>query len=110
MILALFRIVAPEGKRRDIVEALEFLKGPTGVSRGCRACRIFQDVENENALTYLEQWETQADLEAHLQSRYFRQLLPLIDMSAEPPEIVFSTFCPVQGMDYVAGVLGEKSR
>ena len=58
MIQASFRIVAPEDKRREILDVLLCLKGPTEVATGCRACRILQDVEDDHVLTYLVQWDT----------------------------------------------------
>jgi quinol monooxygenase YgiN len=101
MIQAYFRVVAPEGKRGEILEVLLSLKGPTEVSHGCRACRILLDAEDENALTYLEQWKTREDLEEHLRSERFRRLLPVIDMSAECPDIQFSAVGDIQGLEYL---------
>ena len=85
MIQASLRLVAPKQKREEILDVLSCLKGPTEVSRGCRACRILQDAEDKNVLTYLVTWETQEELEEHLRSDRFRRLLPYIEMSREPP-------------------------
>ena len=53
MIQASFRIIVPEGKRQEALDVLLCLKGPTEVSRGCRACRVLQDVENDHTLSYV---------------------------------------------------------
>jgi quinol monooxygenase YgiN len=105
MIQESFRIVAPEGKREEILGVLLCLKGPTEVSRGCRGCRIVQDVEDENVLTYIVKWETQEDLEEHLRSERFRRLLPYVEMSTEPPEVTFSTIDQVRGIELLVAVL-----
>ncbi len=105
MIQATFRLVAPDGKRAEILEVLQSVKGPTEVSRGCLACRILQDAEDANILTYLEQWDTREDLEEHLRCERFRRLLPVIDMSLQRPEIQFSTVEDVRGMEYLVAVL-----
>ncbi len=86
------------------------LKGPTEVSRGCRACRIVQDVEDENVLTYIVTWETQEDLEEHLRCERFRRLLPYVEMSREPPEVNFSTIDQVRGMEFLVEVLSSETR
>lgn len=105
MIQASFRIVAPEGKREEIHEVLLCLKGPTEVSRECRACRIMQDVEDDRVLTYLVQWDTEDALEEHLRSERFRRLLPYIEMSVEPPEVDFSTIDRVRGIEFLIAAI-----
>ncbi len=109
MIQASFRIVAPAGKRAEILDVLERLKGPTEVSRGCRACRILQAVENDHVLYLLLQWEFEKDLEAHLRSERFRRLLPYIEMSTEPPQIDFSTIDRVGGVEFLIAALGSQA-
>jgi quinol monooxygenase YgiN len=106
MIQASFRIVAPADKRGEILDVLLRLKGPTEVSRGCRACRILQDVENAQVLYLLLQWESESDLEAHLRSERFRHLLPYIEMSTDPPQIDFSTIDRVGGVEFLVAALG----
>lgn len=108
MIQASFRIVAPAGKREEILDVLLCLKGPTEVSRGCRAYQILQDVEDESVLVCLEQWDTQDDLEEHLRSERFRRLLPYIEMSLEPPEVDFSTMDQVGGVEFLVAAISSR--
>ena len=109
MIQASLRIVAPPGKRAEVLDVLRCLKGPTEASRGCRVCSVLQDVEDERALTYLVQWDTQDDLEEHFRSERFRRLLPYIELSLEPPEIDVSTIDQIGGIKFFVAVLGSKS-
>ncbi len=110
MIQASFRIVAPEGKREEILDVLLCLKGPTEVARGCRACRILQDVEDDHLLTYLVRWDTRAEIEDHLRSERFRRLVPYIEMSLEPPEVDFSTIDKIEGIEFLIDVLSSPLR
>jgi quinol monooxygenase YgiN len=105
MIQASFRLVAPESKRQEFLDVLSCLKGPTEVLAECRACWICQDIEDENSLTYLVQWDDQENLEAHLRSERFRRLLPYIEMSVEPPVVNFGTLDHVRGIEYLVAVL-----
>ena len=110
MIQASLRIVAPEGNREEILGVLSRLKGPTEVLEECRACRIVEDVDDMNVLTYLVTWETQEDLEEHLRSDRFRRLLPYIEMSREPPEVDFSTIEEVRGIEFLVEVLSANTQ
>jgi quinol monooxygenase YgiN len=100
--------VAPPGKRAEILSVLLCLKGPTEVAKGCRACWILQDAEDDHVLTYLVQWDTEQEIEEHLRSERFRRLLPYIEMSVEPPGIGFSTIDQVRGIEFLVAVLGSR--
>jgi quinol monooxygenase YgiN len=108
VIHASFRIVAPAGKRKEVLDVLACLKGPTEVSKGCRACRILQDVDDENVLTYVERWDSIADVEQHVRSERFRRLLPYIEMSVRPPEIEFDAIERVHGIELLLSALGSQ--
>jgi quinol monooxygenase YgiN len=109
MIQASFRLVAPDDKRQEYLTVLLCLKGPTEALLECRACRILQDTEDANVLTYITTWESEASLEEHLRSDRFRRLLPYIEMSREPPEVVFSSIDQVRGIEYMVQVLGART-
>ena len=105
MIQASVHLVAPEGKRAEILDVLRCLRGPTEMAGGCRACRILQDVDDDRAITYLVEWDTERALEEHLRSERFRRLLPYIEMSVEPPEIGFCTIDRVRGIEFLVAAL-----
>jgi quinol monooxygenase YgiN len=104
MIQASLRIVAPAGRRDEIVQTFRSLLEPTEVKHGCLDCRLYQDYADENALTYVEEWETREDFERHVRSDQYRKHLALVDLSAAPPEIKFHTISETSGIDYLATV------
>lgn len=102
------RIVAPAEKIHEVLDVLRRLKGPTAVSKGCRACQVLQDADDEGALTYLAQWDTQEEAEEHFRSERFRRLLPYIEMSVEPPEVEVSSIDRIGGLEFLVAALGKK--
>ena len=90
MIIATLRLKVRAEKRGEFLRAVRSTLEPTGVEPGCLSCRFYQDIENENAFTLVEEWESQADLERHLRTDTFRMLLFLMDLLTEPPEIKFN--------------------
>jgi quinol monooxygenase YgiN len=107
MLQATYRIVAPAGKRGEVVAVLLGLKGPAEVSRGCVACQLYQDLEDPNALTCIQQWDTRENLESHLRSERFRRLIPYIETSVEKPEVAFSAIRKIQGIGFLTAILSS---
>ena len=83
------------------------LKGPTEVSNGCRDCRVLQDAEDDGGLTYVVQWESLNQLEAHIRSTRFRKLLPYIEMSVQPPEFDMCSIDRIGGIESMIALLGS---
>lgn len=108
MIQVTVRIVAPEERRQEAIAVLRGLKEPAEASKGCLGCRIFQDVDDNDALTCAERWETVEDLEQHMRSERFRRLLPYIEMSVEPPEVVFDQVQMIHGIEFLVDTLVTK--
>jgi hypothetical protein len=50
----------------------------------------------------VEEWATRADLERHLRSDAFWQLLLLTESSTEPPEFSIDTVTTREGLDAIA--------
>lgn len=107
MIIATLRIVVPPEKRDAVLQTLRSLLGPTQVQPGCISCQVHQDIENENALTLVEEWESQAELDRHIRSEEYRKVLAVMDMSSKPPEIKFNTVSSTAGMETVVAGRGQ---
>jgi quinol monooxygenase YgiN len=78
---------------------------PARVERGCLSYRLYEDVDNRNALVLLEEWETQEDLERHISKNNQRRLLALMDLLSEQPELRYNTVSHTTGMDLIGNVL-----
>ncbi len=104
MIVVTLRILAPPERRDEIVHTLRALVEPTAIRRGNISCRLYQEIEDENALTLIEEWESQADVDNHIRSDDFRKILAVMDMSSEPPEIGFNRISETAGMEKVRSV------
>ena len=105
MILVTLRMIVRPEKRLDLLEAMRGMLEPARVERGCLSYRLYQDVENRNALVLLEEWATQEDLEGHISKDKQRQLLALMDLLSEQPELRFNTVSRTAGMELIENVL-----
>ena len=101
MILVTLRMKVRHEKRQEYLKTVRGMLEPTSVEPGCISCRFYQDIENTNAFTFVEEWESQADLEKHLRTDTFRVLLYMMDLLSEPPEIKFNSVADTSGMEAI---------
>jgi len=79
---------AKPGKEHALREALLAVRGPTLAEKGCINYDLHSSPDQPGVLVFLENWESKADLDAHLASAHidaFRAHAP--DLLAEPPDI-----------------------
>jgi quinol monooxygenase YgiN len=106
MVISTLRIVTTLQARAEVVRTLTAQLGPTGVQPGCRKCDLYQDVEHPEAITLVEEWDSQAELSLRLRSEDYRAVLAAIDLSQEPPEVHFDTVIRRAGLDVIASARG----
>jgi quinol monooxygenase YgiN len=105
MVLATLRMIVRPNRRSDLLEAMRGMLEPARVERGCLSYRLYEDVDNRNALVLLEEWETQEDLERHISKNNQRRLLALMDLLSEQPELRYNTVSHTVGMDLIGNIL-----
>ena len=83
----------------ELSQAIASLSGSIGMEKGCRRCDFYQSIEDENRLLLLEEWDTQEDLMAHLESEHFRVLRGAMNLLKEPQEMMIHTVSHPTGME-----------
>ena len=82
------RIVACFGKEDELRTLLRGLIGPTRREPGCVTYELLQNNTDPTDFTFVEEWISEADLDAHLQSahlRHARSRLP--ELTVADPDI-----------------------
>jgi len=106
MVISTLRIVTAPQSRAEVVRTLSAQLGPTRVQPGCHKCDLYQDVEDPEVITLVEEWESQGDLDLRLGSEDYRAVLAAIELSREQPEIHFDTVTRRAGLEVVASARG----
>src|SRR5262250_3878457 len=104
MVIAMVRVVVPESKRAEVLQALRLLRGPTAARMGCDSFHVYRDDEHENALLLLQQWASEADLDRYIRSDLYSTILAVIETAIEPPDIRFDTIAATAGVELVTAV------
>jgi quinol monooxygenase YgiN len=82
------RIVAAEGYENQVKTLLQELVEPTRQEAGCIRYHLYQSSVIPAEFIFLETWDSEAQMEVHLDSPHVQEaLLESATMLAEPPEI-----------------------
>lgn len=92
MILLTIRVVAkfqvkPE-KVQEFIDTCKKLVDETVKEEGCIEYGLNQELNNPEILTMLEEWCDECNLDEHMKSNHFREILPLLsEYLQKEPEI-----------------------
>ncbi len=101
MIIGTLRILPPSGRHADVLEVLQSVQGPVRAQPGCVACDIYEEQGPEPAVVFVERWDTDAALAAHLRSDMYRRVLGAIELSSDKPEIRFEHVSASEGIELI---------
>ncbi len=105
MILATLSMKIPPQRRGEVSKILKSIVRQTMIEPGCLSSRLYHD-ENEVAVFVCEQvWRNQDDLNLYLRSKDYRNMLLVMELAGEPPEIKFHTISDPAGIEVI-----EKAR
>jgi quinol monooxygenase YgiN len=105
MIMATLRLKVRPDKRDGFIKTIRGMLEPTRVEQGCISFYFYQDIEDENTFTLMEEWETNPDFNSHIHRDSYKKLLALMELLSEPPEIKINTVSERSGLEYVEDVL-----
>lgn len=107
MIIVILRVAVPPERWDETIRTVRSFLGPTRVQPGCISCRFYQDTEELNVLTLVEEWESQEDLDRHIRSDEYRKILAVMDLADEPPQIRFHTVSDTGGIGVIKAARGS---
>ena len=85
---------------QELLDGLRFLAVGTRLEPGCLTCSVWND---SDAVHYVEEWTTEADMRRRVRSDRFTSLLAILE-TARDPHVHFDFVTTTRGLDYVAEV------
>lgn len=104
MMIVTLRLPLAAERKKDAIDILQSVIGPTEVMAGCLWCAMYASCDDENELLLVEEWESRDDLERHLRSDEFRHVLAVMDLAAKPPQLTFHSVAQTNGMAWLEAV------
>ena len=80
---------------------LRSVQGPTQAQAHCLSCRLFEEDGIDEAIFYMERWDSESELNRHVSSELYRRILAAVELSRTPPEIAFHYIKETKGMDLI---------
>jgi quinol monooxygenase YgiN len=106
MVIVIIKMnVLPE-KCLELKQTLQALIESTRKERGCLSHNVFQDIENDNGLSLIEEWESREDLDDHLRSDTFNLLMGARYLFSRPLEITINEVSHSSGWEALKAVRG----
>ena len=110
MIIIRITMNALPEKRTEVMQTLLSMIGPMENERGCRSCHVFQDMEDKNVLSLIEEWENREALDDHIKSYRFCALLGTKSLLYESPQIEIHTVSHSEGMEAINAVRSRRTQ
>jgi quinol monooxygenase YgiN len=105
MIQATIRITISPQKSGETLKILRSVVELCRDNPGCLSCHIYEDLQEKNVFMFEEAWRSEKDLDLHLRSDEYRNLLLVLEMALKQPEIKFYTISSSTGIETI-----EKAR
>ena len=83
MILATIRMTIPPQKREEVLKILRSMAEQCRDDPGCLSCNIYGDLQEKNVFVLEEVWRAEEDLNLHLRSGEYLNLLLVLEMSTQ---------------------------
>jgi|GEM_PF-3137928 len=106
MVCAELKMVIQPSRLDEAAEIIRLITEPTRVRKGCLSFNAYRDIENDNVYMILETWETVEDLLAHIRSDTYKNMIALMDLLSESPEVRFNVVTKTDGVGFLRDALG----
>ena len=98
------RMMARPRRSLEAVKALRSITLAAQAERGFLASRIYQEVDNPEALCFEQDWSGEQELKSHIRSSCFTDLLMLMETAPAAPVLVVHSVSDILGLEYVEAV------
>jgi quinol monooxygenase YgiN len=105
MVHSTIRMIIPAKKRDDALKILRSMAEQCRDDPGCLSCHIYEDLQEKNVLMIEEIWRAGEDLDLHIRSEEYRNLLLVMEVAPKQPEIRFDIISSSTGIETI-----EKAR
>ena len=67
---------------------------------------VLQDVVDANLISFVQEWDSREAMAEHIRSKDYRNILAVMELASEPPEIKFVEALNTDGMELIEEIRG----
>ena len=97
-------MIATPGRSLEAIKALRSIRTAAQMERGLISSRIYQEVDNPEALCFEQDWASEQELKSHIRSSCFTDLLMLMETAPAAPVLEVHSVTDMAGLEYVETV------
>lgn len=101
MVRSTIRMLIPLHLQSEALEILKSVSVRTRFEPSCISSRLYHGADELRAIMIEELWMDEKALMSHLQSSKYRQVLLVVEMAEEPPDIRFETIKHLGGIETI---------
>jgi len=101
MIISTIRIPIPTDKHNDALMVFRSIAEKSRKDPGCLSYSAYRDVEDYNVLMFQGIWKSEKNMKSHIRSSEYLNLLLVLEMSLEKPEVRFDTISNSAGIETI---------
>lgn len=101
MIVTTTRMKVATANQIELFQTIQSLLEMVRVERGCLSSHLYRDVGDETASILVEEWETQADWDNHLQTKGYAIVMGAVSVLCNPRGVDFKLLTYVAGSEAI---------
>jgi quinol monooxygenase YgiN len=107
LIQATVRMTIPPQRSDEVLSILRKVLEQCRDNPNCLGGHIYGDLQDRNVLMLEQVWSSGEDLDRHLRSDEYRNLLLALELAVERPEIAFHTISHSTGIETIERARGQ---
>lgn len=104
MIVTTIRIQTTAENRKEILQTFRSLSGPIRGEDGCKSCRLYREVENEEIVIVIEEWDSKDHWDEHLRSEQFAVMMGAMSLLQQPESVEVQVLDQLEGSRSVEAI------
>ena len=104
MIVTTIRMQTTPENRKELMQTFRSLSDSNRCANGCKSCRIYREIGNEEAVIFIQEWDSRNHLDKHLRSDEFAVMVGAMSLLEQPDTVEFQVLDQVDGSRSVEAI------